>query len=169
MRLRRLIYLWCVMVVSAASASGLSIAFEVLKIDARFSGTEVPLFTAIRSRDEWRSLRSKLISLHQRDSTPLDLPSASEIDFSRYTMVVAALGIRPNNGYNVVIRDVYDGISSIGVGVIELVPGRGCATGQVLTYPMTIVLIPRSTKPVVFNANRASVDCKPLRYSGDTR
>jgi len=84
-------------------------------------------------------------------------------------MVVAALGIRPNSGYTVLIRDVYDGTSSIGVGVIELMPGPDCATAQELTYPMTIALIPRSTKPVLFNANKASVDCKPLRYPGGTR
>jgi hypothetical protein len=53
--------------------------------------------------------------------------------------------------------------------VIELVPGPGCAAGQVLTHPMTIALIPRSTKPVVFNVNKASLDCEPLRYSGGIR
>lgn len=155
--------------ISVARASNLSVAFEVLKINPRFSGTEVPLFTAVRSRDEWRSLRSKLISSRQRDLAPHDLPSASEIDFSRYIMVVAALGTRPSNGYAVLVRDVYDGASSIVVGLTELIPGPGCATAQALTYPMTIALIPRSAKPVEFIGYKASMDCKLLRYSGGIR
>lgn len=112
---------------------------------------------------------SKLISSHQRDWVPRNLPSASGIDFSRYTMVVAALGTRPNNGYAVLIRGVYDGGSSIVVGLTELIPGPGCAVALELTHPMTIALIPRSTKPVEFIGYKASMDCKLIRYSGRMR
>lgn len=84
-------------------------------------------------------------------------------------MVVAAPGRQSNSGYAVLIREVYDGASSIVVGVIELMPGPDCATAQELTYPMTIALIPRSSKPVTFIGNKASMDCKPLRYSGGIR
>lgn len=174
MRRRRLLLLlscglWYAVAISAARASNLSVAFEVLKINPRFSGTEAPMFTAVRSKDEWVALRSKLISSHHHDSVPLDLPSASEIDFSRYTLVVAGLGMRPNAGYYVLVRDVYDGTSSIVIGIVELMPGPDCATAQELTFPMTMALIPRSTKPVDFFVNKASVDCKPLRYPGGAR
>jgi hypothetical protein len=93
---------FCAAAIGPALASNPPVAFEVLKVNPRFSGTNVPLFTAVRSRNEWRSLRSRLISSYQRGQVPNDLPWASGIDFRRYTMVVAALGIRPNNGYNVV-------------------------------------------------------------------
>lgn len=73
-------------------------------------------------------------------------------------VVVAALGARPNNGYAVLIRDVYDRASSIVVSLTELMPGPGCAVALELTHPMTVARIPRSNKPVEFIGYKASMD-----------
>jgi hypothetical protein len=148
------------MAIGAARSSDFSVAFATLKIDSRFGGTEVPLFVAVRSPQEWQSVRSKLLSSPVRDSAPYKPPSASKIDFARYTIIVAALGTRPSSGYTVLIRDVYEGSSRTVVRVIELAPGPHCIIMEELTHPVTVALIPKSTAPVEFIVNKASVDCE---------
>jgi hypothetical protein len=87
-----------------------------------------------------------------------------EIDFDRYTRLVANAGVKPSGGFEVTFTSLTD-LSTLGVGVLETTPGHDCAVGTVLTQPVALALIPHTDKPITFRIATAAVDCTGYRVA----
>jgi len=117
-------------------------------------GPKTALFTAIQSEQQWRELWSRI---------DMDRHRPQHIDFTRKTLLVAALGTKPTGGYSVSINSVVESATRITVNVIALRP-KNC--GSVLsgvtltaTSPIAFVLIPKTVKPVEFSTREAEDAC----------
>ena len=123
-------------------------------------GPKAPLFTAIQSEEQWRELWSQI---GPRVAPDMDQRRPQHIDFTRKTLLVAALGTKPTGGYTVSVNSVVESPTQITVNVIALRP-KNCGSalnGVTLTTtsPIALVLIPKTTKPVEFNTRETEDAC----------
>jgi hypothetical protein len=117
-------------------------------------------FQAVRSQGEWRALQTPQSNPGAAPGSPVPI-----VDFAKYTLLLVSLGTKPSGGYAAIIRDARDDGEVIRVSVVEVRPGRTCATTSVLTYPTAAALIPRTGKAVRFEIVSADTDCESLRRS----
>jgi len=113
----------------------------VLALESR-----APTYKAVRSRAEWAKL-------WRSDSEPVN-----NLDFDRSMALVASPGTKPNSGYGVMFK-----------GIWELATGWRCpyrnwtwakvVLPAVLSHPTATVLIPASNKRVVFQVTKAVENC----------
>jgi len=121
------------------------------------SGPRQEAFMAVRSQTEWNALWQRLLPTHVEPHG-----EAPYVDFSKFTMVVAALGARPGGGYSVVIQHARDDGATVRISVLEVRPGKGCAGTALETYPISIVLIPRTDRPVQFERDVRDFNCNEV-------
>jgi hypothetical protein len=117
-------------------------------------------FQVVRSHDEWKALQTSQSNPSAALGSPFPI-----VDFAKYTLLLVSLGTKPSGGYTAIIRDARDDGEVIRVSVVEIRPGRTCATISTLTYPTTAALIPRTDKAVRFDIVSADMDCESLRRS----
>jgi PrcB C-terminal len=128
----------------------------------RYPASTMETFRVVRSLGEWNALWQPSVSnpssMPRRESWPID------VDFTKYTLLLVALGTRPSGGFTVTIRDARDDGTVVHVSVLEVRPrGPDCAVTAALTYPTTAVLIPRTDKAVRFEIESADLDCRSFR------
>jgi hypothetical protein len=122
------------------------------------SGSERPLLLAVNSKEEWQNLWREVeprMSRDEKQNAPHPLP---DMDFDRYTLLVATSGSRPTGGYVIGFEAVHDGFS-MDADVYELRPGRECTVTTSITHPIAMALISKTDKPVHFRVTRADIDC----------
>lgn len=107
----------------------------------------------IRDAQAWSAFWS------QAHSRVMPEPSVPSIDFSRNIVVAAAMGTRPNGGYSIQVRQVYELDGGLYVLVSERSPGPGCVTTQALTAPVAAVRVPRPGAPVTFVERSQTITC----------
>lgn len=137
-------------------AAGPSVWLKITAVPELGMLAQVEEYRVVRSLKEWNALSPNA----RQESTRID------VDFTKYTLLVAALGTRPSGGYTVTIRDARDDGTVVHVSVLEVRPrGPDCAATALLTYPTTAALIPRTEKAVRFEIESADLDCKSFRSS----
>jgi PrcB C-terminal len=120
-------------------------------------------FRAVRSQKEWTALWQQARSNPSGYPDPASISSPG-VDFTKYTVLVAALGTRGSGGYTVTIRNARDDGAVIHVSVLEVRPrGPACAVTTEISYPSTAVLIPRTDRAVRFEMASADLDCTSFR------
>jgi len=72
------------------------------------------------------------------------------VDFSKYMVVVAAMGLQPSTLHDIRIQSVDSVGWTLNIHVLLTAPCRGCLAGGALTAPADIVRIPKSYLPAVF-------------------
>jgi hypothetical protein len=82
-----------------------------------------------------------------------------QVDFSRSSVVVLALGARRTAGYSVRLDSISGGEDGAVAHYTELPPGAGCVSAQVLTSPVQIVRVPRLPAEVRFERRVAPTSC----------
>jgi len=149
----------------------------------RFGGTrEFPrlqfpsdkaLRLVIKNRDEFSGFWRRLYSWVPAGS---EVPPLPEIDFSKETIVVAAMGTRPTSGYWTIIDGAceVDGQVEVFVSNVEAVTCTWQAAGTypAITSPADLVRLPHTDLPIVFRETQ--IDCNQwkdqlLRLSRSTR
>lgn len=90
----------------------------------------------IRDTDAWRSV---WMTAHEGREP---MPPIPEVDFSRNSVVLAAMGRRSTGGHEVAILEVRRTENFLVVGVREVSPGEGCMVTQALTAPAVAVRVP---------------------------
>ena len=126
-----------------------------------FSNTAGPdkrLLTLINTEAEWKSLWTSMEPRMSRDMSQTKPHPLPRIDFSRYSLLVAALG--ENGALSVSIQSVHRIGNRIRVSLIALSPGPGCVVTMNVTYPIALALIARTEKPVDFDITNALVRCE---------
>jgi hypothetical protein len=81
------------------------------------------------------------------------------LDFSKFTLIMAASGRRPSVGYAVAITSVLQDRAATRVNVLKTAPGKDCGIIDVPTSPIALALIPRTDGTIVFDIAEVEVDC----------
>ena len=73
-------------------------------------------------------------------------------------------GSNPSHVYTLAIESVMESETNIAVNVIEVIPRKKCGdqlidVTQVVHYPVALILIPKTTKPVHFHATQVDSTC----------
>jgi hypothetical protein len=131
------------------------IDFQVLS-DLGFRSSR-PLYRAINSREEWIALWKSEDTEFGASQVKLD--SIPEVEFQKYTLLVASSGTKPNSGYSVFFTAVKDFNGGVLASVIEIVPGPNCPTAQEITHPFAFALTPKPSKHIAFVVSSATKDC----------
>lgn len=84
-------------------------------------------------------------------STMSPMPAQPSVDFSTQMVIAAFTGQRASGGYTVEIGAVTEFDEFIDVIVHHQAPGDSCASATVLTQPHHMVVVPDSSKPIVFS------------------
>jgi hypothetical protein len=120
-----------------------------------YAGIGDPMRAVIRDSTAWRQLWERL----NRPFVPS--PALPAIDFEREMIVVAALGSRPNAGYDVVIEGAERDSAGIRISVRVAAPASGCPVATVMTQPVDLARLPLSDQPIRFHERDVVVACGP--------
>lgn len=113
----------------------------------------------VRDRDTW-------VQAWNRISSGPNSPPMPEIDFKREILVIAAMGLRPSSGYQIIIDKayLYERYPRLEVVVRSIdntkCPGLGVFTS--ITAPIDVVRLPRTEYPVVLREIEGS-NCPKLK------
>jgi hypothetical protein len=162
----RYVWVWsCVAMLAAAHAAepdSYPMTFQSYVPSKYFDhvdGPDRPLTAAIRTQADWQSLWESIEPRMSRDADrhqPYPLP---EIDFTRHTLIVIAMGREPSGGFMVAIDRILRLGSSVRVLAIATRPGSDCVVTDAFTYPITLALIPRTDSPITFEISKAAITC----------
>lgn len=97
-------------------------------------------------------------------------PVASDpnIDFSKYNLVGIFAGAKPTSGYAIKITTIIENDCEIIINFYEKGPQAGETLSQVPTYPSDFILIPKTSKAILFNRTNESPDHVVLGTYGGT-
>lgn len=109
------------------------------------SGFEARERSVIRTEDAWASAWQRIWGRHG------EVPPLPEVDFERDRVVLAAMGTRPTSGHSIGITDANVEDGTLRVRVVEVSPGQGCVTAQVITHPVAAARVARVDGEVVFD------------------
>jgi hypothetical protein len=73
----------------------------------------------------------------------------SEIDFEKYTLVVAFMGESLSGGYSNQIAHIEEKEESLKIRILEISPGKNCMVTMAITYPQHAVLIEKTEKDII--------------------
>jgi hypothetical protein len=101
----------------------------------------------IRTRNEFNDFWKQLTTSFQ----PSQVIPPPEVDFSKEMVIVAAMGMKPTSGYQIIIDGACETDGRVEV-FVSSVDSTKCGGGQlqVLTYPADAVRLPQTDLPVVF-------------------
>jgi PrcB C-terminal len=120
-----------------------------------YAGIDDPIRAVIRDSTAWRQLWEQI----NRPFVPQ--PALPAVDFGREMIVVAALGSRPNGGYDVVIEGAEQDSTGIQISVRVASPAAGCPVAATMTQPVDLARVPASDQPVRFRERGVVVACGP--------
>ncbi len=128
-------------------------------------GPETATFATVQSEPAWRALWATLEPRLAKDRSQKAPHPFPRIDFTRKTLLVAALGTKPTGGYSLSVESVTENPSSITVKLVAVSPpGRPCGDKiygltQITSHPIALLLIAKTSKPVQFDTMRAEPAC----------
>lgn len=89
-----------------------------------------------------------------------EIPALPNIDFSKESVVLAALGERGSGGYGVLFTGATENqAGGVNVVVMSVTPGGGCGLPTVLTQPADVARIPARYSLVQFVEQDQVVKC----------
>lgn len=109
-----------------------------------------PLRMVIRSEDEWRQLAAKAFAVKPAPNAAAPRDPAAGVNWAKEMVVAIFMGRKPTGGYAVAIQEVKEVDGKLTIRYLERAPGKGDITIQVLTAPYALVVVPKSTLPVVW-------------------
>jgi len=118
---------------------------------ASYSGFRQAARTVIDNDADWRAAWATYSSG--------DGSTRPAVDFTRYDVILAALGQRTTGGYGITVSRIAATSDYLYVEITSTSPGSRCITTQALTQPADIVRIPRQHPPVVFVEKSVVVEC----------
>jgi hypothetical protein len=127
-------------------------------------GPETVTSEAIQSESGWKALWSKLEPRLSRDMRQRVPYPFTPVDFTQKTLLVVTTGSNPAHVYSLAIESVMESATNITVNVIEVIPRKKCGDQlfdviQIVHHPVALILIPKTTKPVHFDATQVENTC----------
>ncbi|PJJ06969.1 protease stability complex PrcB-like protein [Flavobacterium sp. 1] len=105
-----------------------------------------PIYVLINSNEEL-----------QKHFAPCD-PFSPLPDFTQKRVLGLLSGPKPTSGYDIKIQSVVEDDCQILVQYSERVPGDSEIVLQTITYPADYIILPKSSKPIIFSKVNAVVD-----------
>jgi hypothetical protein len=122
-------------------APGVALAFKSLSQTTR-SGITAPREVVVRDADAWAAL--------WQEHAGLELPLPA-VDFSRQMVIGVFLGSRPSGCYGTEIASIVPREGRLEVLHLDAEPGPGVMCTMAITTPAHLVVVDRSSAPVVFS------------------
>ncbi len=130
------------------------VEFELVsQLTRPFGGPNEPARLVIRDQAEWDEYWNAL------PTVVLPTPDPPAFDFSRDMVLIAAMGRRGSGGHVISVEGVYESGGELFVDVLEVSPGLGCITTQVMTAPLVGVRLAATQAPVRFLEQTESRPC----------
>jgi len=82
------------------------------------------------------------------------------LDFEKQSVLLVTMGEKSNGGFSIKVDSVKENENLISVNIIELHPGKSCATESVIVYPFQIISLEKTTKKVVFKTVKKVYNCE---------
>ena len=133
--------------------NGEEISFEIIDSGGQ-SGLQVESIRLISDMQSWAE--------HWKASTSnrFPAPTVPEIDFEKYQMITAFMGMKNTGGYEIKISSILVRDDSYLVNLTYTSPGKDCMVTEALTSPFAMVKIERQEiNQINSNINRQTVDC----------
>jgi hypothetical protein len=105
-----------------------------------YSGLHHAFRAVLQDSSNYREMWDRATLGHRR------LPA---VDFSRDMVIVVAMGTRFSTGPSIRIQSVRAAGPTLQVRVLLVAPGSGCVVGDMETYPVDMVRVPRDDRAVV--------------------
>ena len=87
-------------------------------------------------------------------------PQLPDVDFSKYSVVAAMMGIQDTGGHSIDVVKVAEANNIIGVKIEEMEPARNCVVTEALTSPFHIVKIEKNdATDFKFSTERTIYEC----------
>ena len=102
-----------------------------------------------------QELMNKYFTKHDNNCPVASNP---DIDFTKEYLVGIFAGAKPTSGYDIVISSIVENNCEIVVNYYEKAPVTGETVTPSPTYPTDFVLIPKTTKGMIFNKTTESAD-----------
>ena len=118
-----------------------------------YSGLVDSLRAVVRDSSAWRELWRQI----NRPFFPP--PALPPVDFQHEMVVVAALGSRPNAGFDIQIDGAAQDSAGIEIDVRRTSPAAGCPVAAAITQPVDLARIPVSTQALRFRERRTVIPC----------
>jgi len=118
-----------------------------------YSGLVDSLRTVVRDSTAWRELWQQI----NRPFFPQ--PTLPSVDFEREMVVVAALGARPNAGFDVVIEGAEEDSAGIEVNVRRSSPAAGCPVAAAVSQPVDLARMRASRRALRFRERSIVIPC----------
>lgn len=86
------------------------------------------------------------------------VPSDPNIDFTQKYLIGLFAGVKPTSGYSIKITSIVENNCQMVVNFYEKGPQTGEPITSTPTYPSDFILIPKTSKPIIFNRTTESAD-----------
>ncbi len=138
----------------AAAGRRSSVAFQVIHVEGVFNPSD-PTFLVIRDPKQWAKFRSE------------SQIKGSDIDFNRFTLVIAATGQKASSGFSVVVSSVEDApietTEQVGrvtqISILDVGPGSCPRMTEMARAVAVFALIAKKDQRVRFNIRKVGFDC----------
>ncbi|MBL0739119.1 protease complex subunit PrcB family protein [Flavobacterium sp. GN10] len=100
----------------------------------------------------------KMNEYFTKHANSCSVASDPNIDFTKEYLVGIFAGAKPTTGYKIVISSIVENNCEIVVNYYEKAPAAGENVTQTPTYPYDFVLIPKTTKGMIFNKTNENTD-----------
>lgn len=97
------------------------------------------------------SSQEKMDEYFTKHANSCSVASDPNIDFTKEYLFGLFAGAKPTSGYDIVISSIIENNCEIVVNYYEKAPAPGETVTQVPSYPSDFVLIPKTTKAMIFN------------------
>jgi protease stability complex PrcB-like protein len=121
-------------------------------------------FDVVHSQAEWSAYLEPFFKPRSEVAatiTPYPPIPEPPIDFDKFTLLIASMGMKPTGGFGIEFASIRDDGTTLVASVLETVPGKYCGLTQTVTRPTAQVLIARTTKQVEFEVSTTIHECPP--------
>ena len=88
-----------------------------------------------------------------------DSVSLPQIDFTKNNVVLVALGMRNNGGYQLKLNSVIENNKEVIIDYTEFTPNQKCLYTQALVFPYEFISISKTSKKIEFRLSKQIGDC----------
>lgn len=100
----------------------------------------------------------KMESYFTKHANTCTVPSDPNIDFNQKYLIGLFAGAKPTSGYSIKITGIVENNCQMVVNFYEKGPQTGEPITSTPTYPSDFILIPKTSKPIIFNRTTESAD-----------
>ena len=129
------------------------VKFEVIK-EGTISGFTDEKMIVIDNNDDYQ--KAMAIVYYNLDQMPV----VPDVDFNKYTVILAAMGTKNNGGYTIGIDNITKSKSIVTVNLTETSPGKNCVLTDMVSSPYQVIKVKKIKKEIKFNISRNTKDCQ---------